>query len=72
MQIGLFFKFDKVIFHKLAFQLCIWIVFGSASDKPHIRLAAAKSVLRLSRRWDLHVSPKTFCFTILMAKVCTL
>ncbi|XP_043809611.1 sister chromatid cohesion protein PDS5 homolog A isoform X1 [Manihot esculenta] len=40
----------------------------SASDKPHIRLAAAKSVLRLSRRWDLHVSPKTFCFTILMAK----
>ncbi|KAF9687215.1 hypothetical protein SADUNF_Sadunf02G0070500 [Salix dunnii] len=38
------------------------------SDKPHIKLAAAKSVLQLSRRWDLHISPEVFRFTVLMAK----
>ncbi|KAL9396150.1 hypothetical protein Peur_010403 [Populus x canadensis] len=38
------------------------------SDKPHIKLAAAKSVLLLSRRWDLHISPEIFRFTVLMAK----
>ncbi|GAV71980.1 Cnd1 domain-containing protein [Cephalotus follicularis] len=38
------------------------------SEKAHIRLAAAKSVLQLSRRWDLHISPDIFHFTILMAK----
>ncbi|KAJ9167086.1 hypothetical protein P3X46_021763 [Hevea brasiliensis] len=43
-------------------------IISCASDKTHIRLAAAKSVLRLSRRWDLHVSPKIFCLTILMAR----
>ncbi|XP_052189555.1 sister chromatid cohesion protein PDS5 homolog B isoform X2 [Diospyros lotus] len=37
-------------------------------DKAHIRLAAAKSVLRLSRRWDLHIPPHIFRLTILMAK----
>ncbi|KAA8538477.1 hypothetical protein F0562_027977 [Nyssa sinensis] len=37
-------------------------------DKAHIRLAAAKSVLRLSKRWDLHISPQIFHFTILMAR----
>ncbi|XVF64578.1 hypothetical protein PTKIN_Ptkin09bG0180000 [Pterospermum kingtungense] len=37
-------------------------------DKAYIRLAAAKAVLRLSRRWDLHISPNIFRFTILMAK----
>ncbi|KAK9945794.1 hypothetical protein M0R45_011293 [Rubus argutus] len=41
------------------------------SDKtcqPCIRLAAAKSVLRLSRKWDFHISPRIFRFTISMAK----
>ncbi|XP_030933146.1 sister chromatid cohesion protein PDS5 homolog A isoform X2 [Quercus lobata] len=38
------------------------------SDKAHMRLAAAKSVLQLSRRWDLHISPEIFRFTILVAK----
>lgn len=38
------------------------------SDEAHIRLAAAKSVLRLSRRWDLHISPKIFHLTIFVAK----
>ncbi|KAK6132002.1 hypothetical protein DH2020_034228 [Rehmannia glutinosa] len=31
-------------------------------DEAFIRLAAAKSVLRLSRRWDLHISPQIFRF----------
>ncbi|KAK3041371.1 hypothetical protein RJ639_001569, partial [Escallonia herrerae] len=38
------------------------------TDKAHIRLAAAKSVLRLSKRWDLHMSPLIFRLTVLMAK----
>ncbi|KAF3974294.1 hypothetical protein CMV_002369 [Castanea mollissima] len=38
------------------------------SDKAHMRLAAAKSVLQLSRRWDLHISPEIFRLTILVAK----
>lgn len=42
----------------------------SESEKACIRLAAAKSVLQLSRRWDLHFSPEIFRFTISMAKVC--
>ncbi|XP_044511885.1 sister chromatid cohesion protein PDS5 homolog A isoform X2 [Mangifera indica] len=33
-----------------------------------IRLAAAKSVLRLSRRWDLHISPEVFSSTISVVK----
>ncbi|OMO93987.1 Armadillo-like helical [Corchorus capsularis] len=39
-----------------------------AGDKPYIRLAAAKSLLRLSRRWDLHISPDIFRSTVLVAK----
>ncbi|XP_038716130.1 sister chromatid cohesion protein PDS5 homolog A isoform X1 [Tripterygium wilfordii] len=38
------------------------------NDRDSIRLAAAKSVLQLSRRWDLHISPELFRFTVLMAK----
>ncbi|KAA3465267.1 sister chromatid cohesion protein PDS5-like protein A isoform X1 [Gossypium australe] len=34
----------------------------------YIRLAAAKSVLQLSRIWDLHISPDIFRLTILMGK----
>lgn len=41
---------------------------SSERDKAHIRLAAAKSVLKLSRRWNLHISSEVFCLTILMAK----
>lgn len=37
--------------------------------QPCIRLAAAKSVLRLSRKWDFHISPRIFRLTISMAKV---
>ncbi|KAL0438095.1 UNVERIFIED_CONTAM: Sister chromatid cohesion protein pds5 [Sesamum latifolium] len=37
-------------------------------DKAFIRLAAANSVLRLSRKWDLHISSEIFRSTILMAK----
>ncbi|KAL0314313.1 UNVERIFIED_CONTAM: Sister chromatid cohesion protein pds5 [Sesamum angustifolium] len=37
-------------------------------DEAFIRLAAANSVLRLSRKWDLHISSEIFRSTILMAK----
>ncbi|XP_042040794.1 sister chromatid cohesion protein pds5-like [Salvia splendens] len=37
-------------------------------DEAFIRLAAAKSVLRLSRKWDLHISPEIFRLTVLLAK----
>ncbi|CAK7356938.1 unnamed protein product [Dovyalis caffra] len=32
----------------------------SDKHKPHIKLAAAESVLQLSRRWDLHISLEIF------------
>ncbi|KAK7373149.1 hypothetical protein VNO80_06547 [Phaseolus coccineus] len=38
------------------------------NDKAHIRLAAAKAILRLARKWDLHITPQTFQFCILIAK----
>lgn len=41
---------------------------SSDSDKAHIRLAAAKSVLQLSRRWDSLISPQIFRCTVLTAK----
>nr|XP_009764573.1 PREDICTED: sister chromatid cohesion protein PDS5 homolog A isoform X9 [Nicotiana sylvestris] len=41
---------------------------SSDSDKTHIRLAAAKSVLQLSRRWDSLISPQLFRCTVLTAK----
>ncbi|XP_019093838.1 PREDICTED: sister chromatid cohesion protein PDS5 homolog A-like isoform X1 [Camelina sativa] len=34
----------------------------------NVRLAAAKAVLLLSRKWDFHISPEIFRLTILMAK----
>ncbi|KFK42149.1 hypothetical protein AALP_AA2G217700 [Arabis alpina] len=34
----------------------------------NVRLAAAKAVLLLSRKWDLHISPEIFRLTILMGK----
>ncbi|XP_058091316.1 sister chromatid cohesion protein PDS5 homolog B [Magnolia sinica] len=41
---------------------------SSESDTAHVRLAAAKSVLRLARRWDLHISPNIFHITVLKAR----
>lgn len=41
---------------------------SSDSDKAYIRLAAAKSVLQLSRRWDSLISPQIFRCTVLTAK----
>lgn len=38
------------------------------SNNACVRLAAAKAVLRLSRRWDLHICPETFYFTISLTK----
>ncbi|KAI8550996.1 hypothetical protein RHMOL_Rhmol06G0150300 [Rhododendron molle] len=43
-------------------------IMSCESDMAYMRLAAAKSVLRLSRRWDLHIPPQIFRVTILMAK----
>ncbi|CAL1362329.1 unnamed protein product [Linum trigynum] len=43
-------------------------VFTCENDKLSIRLSAAKSILMLSNRWDLHISPKIFQLTTLMAK----
>ncbi|KAL8170975.1 hypothetical protein V2J09_022779 [Rumex salicifolius] len=37
-------------------------------DMAHLRLAAAKSVLRLSGKWDLHISPQIFQATVMTAK----
>ncbi|KAG8378272.1 hypothetical protein BUALT_Bualt08G0120300 [Buddleja alternifolia] len=37
-------------------------------DEAFIKLAAAKAVLLLSRKWDLHISPQIFRLTILTAK----
>ncbi|XP_059299133.1 sister chromatid cohesion protein PDS5 homolog B isoform X2 [Lycium ferocissimum] len=48
-------------------SLCDGII-SSDSDKAHIRLAAAKSVLQLSRRWDSLISPQIFRCTVLTAK----
>lgn len=44
----------------------------SENDKAHIRLAAAKAILRLSRKWDLHITPELFRVTTLITKVGTL
>ncbi|XP_057735278.1 sister chromatid cohesion protein PDS5 homolog B isoform X2 [Arachis stenosperma] len=38
------------------------------NDMSRIRLAAAKAVLRLSRKWDLHITPEIFRCTILIGK----
>lgn len=40
----------------------------SENDKAQLRLAAAKSILRLASRWDLRISPNNFRLAILRAK----
>ncbi|CAA6667666.1 unnamed protein product [Spirodela intermedia] len=38
------------------------------ADQAHLRLAAAKSVVRLSTRWDLHISPRLFNLSMALAR----
>ncbi|KAM3352867.1 hypothetical protein ACQJBY_024208 [Aegilops geniculata] len=38
------------------------------NDKPYLRLAAGKSVLRLATRWDSLISPELFRTALLMAR----
>jgi hypothetical protein len=45
------------------------VPYSSEEDRPYLKLAAGKSVLRLAARWDSHVSPELFRNTVLMAKV---
>ncbi|XP_064947401.1 sister chromatid cohesion protein PDS5 homolog B-like isoform X1 [Musa acuminata AAA Group] len=40
----------------------------SQSDKVHLRLAAAKCILRLATRWDLHIPPDIFHLVIMSAR----
>ncbi|KZV16550.1 hypothetical protein F511_11382 [Dorcoceras hygrometricum] len=37
-------------------------------DESHIQLAAAKSVIQLSRKWELYISPQIFRLTVLTSK----
>ncbi|GMN51775.1 hypothetical protein TIFTF001_020913 [Ficus carica] len=68
--------FDDISGHSDSFNLKVSIdayllivVIGcSQSNNACVRLAAAKAVLRLSRRWDLHICPETFYFTISLTK----
>ncbi|XP_038899210.1 sister chromatid cohesion protein PDS5 homolog A isoform X2 [Benincasa hispida] len=43
-------------------------IIPTEDDQARIKLAAAKSVLRLSRRWDLQIAPEIFRLTISTAK----
>ncbi|TYK31652.1 sister chromatid cohesion protein PDS5-like protein A isoform X1 [Cucumis melo var. makuwa] len=43
-------------------------IIPTKDDQARIQLAAAKSVLRLSKRWDLQIAPEIFRLTILTAK----
>ncbi|KAG8054616.1 hypothetical protein GUJ93_ZPchr0001g29862 [Zizania palustris] len=38
------------------------------NDRPYLKLAAGKSVLRLAAIWDSHISPKLFRNAVLMAR----
>ncbi|KAL9268265.1 Sister chromatid cohesion protein PDS5 homolog B-like protein [Drosera capensis] len=42
--------------------------YENENDKAHFRLAAAKSVLCISQRWDVHVAAELFATTVLIAK----
>ncbi|KAJ0969546.1 hypothetical protein J5N97_022423 [Dioscorea zingiberensis] len=43
-------------------------VLMSEIDQAYLRLAAARSILRLSARWDLLISPNNFCSAIMLSK----
>ncbi|KAL8110273.1 sister chromatid cohesion protein PDS5 homolog B isoform X1 [Apium graveolens] len=47
---------------------CSDLTMSCENSKFMVNLAAAKSVLRLSRRWDLYISPNVFRLTVSMAK----
>ncbi|KAK1371080.1 sister chromatid cohesion protein PDS5-like [Heracleum sosnowskyi] len=47
---------------------CSDLTMSCKTSKFVVNLAAAKSVLRLSRRWDLYISPSVFRLTVSMAK----
>ncbi|KAL1833660.1 hypothetical protein ACET3Z_003311 [Daucus carota] len=47
---------------------CSDLTISCENSKFMVSLAAAKSVLRLSRRWDLYISPSVFRLTVSMAK----
>lgn len=52
------------------YRRCLFALEICSEDTgANVRLAAAKAVLLLSRKWDLHISPEIFRLTILMAKV---
>ncbi|KAI5067093.1 hypothetical protein GOP47_0017621 [Adiantum capillus-veneris] len=44
---------------------------SSGTDKAHLRLAAAKGVLRLSKRYDAQISPQLFKATVSCAQECS-
>lgn len=43
--------------------------FGSSLDKAHLRLAAAKAVLRLSKHWDHRIPIDVFYLTLGISEV---
>jgi hypothetical protein len=45
------------------------IIFYLAADKAHLRLVAAKAVLRLSRQWDHKVPVDVFYLTLRISQV---
>jgi sister-chromatid-cohesion protein PDS5 len=47
------------------------VITRSASDKAHLRLAAAKAVLRLSRQSDHKVPVDVFYLTLRISQVCS-
>jgi len=42
----------------------------SDTDKAHLRLAAAKGVLRLARRWDSQIPIDVFHMVVMTVQVC--
>ncbi|XP_078435141.1 ARM repeat superfamily protein [Wolffia australiana] len=61
---GLLIVLSKILLHEDG----ILGVVSSEADAAHLRLAAAKSVVRLSTRWDLHIPPLLFNSAMALAK----
>jgi hypothetical protein len=64
----------NVPFFSLSLSVCLVIshysITCSTIDKAHLRLAAAKAVLRLSRQWDHKVPVDVFYLTLRISQVC--
>ncbi|KAI4320553.1 hypothetical protein MLD38_034022 [Melastoma candidum] len=58
----------EILLEMLQVRESALVLFSSSDDSAEIRAAAAKSVLRLSKRWDLHVSPELYRSTMFAAK----